>query len=111
MNSCRVSSHFCPVLGEESDGGLPLGCARADLAHEAVQVRDEALQDLPQPGVGGVGEAVDHGGGRGVFGEVHRVAQSRRSRSALPWAILARSASLIGASRRNLVATSISSNG
>src|SRR5215218_5190191 len=41
-----------PGGGQEPDGPLPLLEGRLDLAHEPVQVPDQAAQDLPEPRIG-----------------------------------------------------------
>ena len=70
MNSCRLSSHMCPVRVRKSIGRLPFVLGRLDLADEPVQVPGEGLHHLPQTGAPRGGEAVHHGLRGGLLREV-----------------------------------------
>ncbi len=46
-------------LGEETDGGLPLGHGEVHVAGEGVEVPDQRLEHLAEARIGGAGEARD----------------------------------------------------
>jgi hypothetical protein len=56
-------------VGEECDRGLPLPLGGLDVLDEAVQVPDQRLEDPPEAGVGGAGQAGADDLGRSLLGE------------------------------------------
>ena len=105
MNSWRVSSHIAPTSVRKPIAVSHSATVGSTSRTSFVEVHDDALEDRARDARRGWTAKL------ASTSSVRPVAHSRSSRSALPCAILARSASLIGAVRRNSVATSISSKG
>ena len=70
MNSCRFCEHIWPVRVSQSIAIAHSACGRLDVAHEAVQVLDQRLHDLPQARIGNVLPALERDVGQVVFGHV-----------------------------------------
>src|SRR4029077_11230005 len=59
-----------PGPGQPVDRGRPLRLRRLDVAHEAVEMLDQRLHDLPQAGIGNLLPALKHHIGEVLFGHI-----------------------------------------
>ena len=70
MNSCRLREHICPVLVSQSIAVAHSSSVGSIFVHEAVQMLDQRLHDLPQARIGNVLPALKHHIGEVVFGHI-----------------------------------------
>ena len=108
MNSCRVSSHFCPTAVRNSIAACHSGSVSRVSRTNACRCGTSRSRSSRSRASGVSAKLCTTAA---VAVSSLKSIYNPRSRSAFPCAIFARSASLIGAVRRNCVAVAMSSNG